>query len=111
MASLMGAGANLRFFFLSGIVEQAITQFARDFRARVRGIFDSAIPERKDGLLVVQFYIFFSIKPLRSITTVLLNGIIPFKTRRVVMRGEESSRRVVARHCRLISLFAVAPIY
>ena len=58
----MGAGANLRFFsspFLSGIVEQAITQLARDFRARARGISYSAIPERKDGLLVVQFSIFF----------------------------------------------------
>ena len=50
----MGADANLRFLFspfLSGIVEQAITQLVRDFRAGACEISYSAIPERKDGLL------------------------------------------------------------
>ena len=60
----MGAGANLRFIifffylspFLSGIFQRAKTRFARDFRALASGITYSAIPERKDELLVVHFF-------------------------------------------------------
>ena len=89
----MGADANLRFIyffylspFLSGIFERAITRFARDFRACASGITHSVIPERKDGLLVVHF--FFIIKSLRSITTLLLNGIIVSRGGLVRKAGE-----------------------